>query len=124
MEGAAPDPTGDRAGVVASRFSTRSLDDVIDAAKHFCRRSAGERQKQDAARIRAARDEPRHAMGQRGRFTRACSGDNQQGPVRMTGGGPLLLIQFGQNGIGFVGNRHWRGSSLEFHSIRPIAPPP
>src|ERR1700677_1192241 len=63
-------------------------------------------------------------MGQRGRFARTGSGDDQQGAVRMTGGGPLLLIQFGQNGVRFVGNRHWRGSSLQFLRIKPISPPP
>ncbi len=37
----------------------------------------------------------------------------------MTGGGPLLVIQLGQNGIGLVGNGHWRESTLQFLPIKP-----
>ena len=69
---------------------------ALGAAKHFARRTPGERQQKNAARFRALRNRPSHAMHERRGLAGSCSGDDQQGPVSKGCGLPLLRIQTGQ----------------------------
>jgi hypothetical protein len=57
------------------------------------RRAPRERQQQDAARIRSARDEHRHAVNQRLRLARPRAGDDQQRPIARRRRPPLGRVQ-------------------------------
>ena len=81
MERAAPEPADGIAN------------EVRRALEHFVRGLVREGHQQDAARLDAALDEPRDAVGERTRLARARGGNDEHGPVRRHHGGELFGIQ-------------------------------
>ena len=64
-------------------------DDAARAPGHLERRAARKREKEEALRIGAVRDEMRDAMRQRIGLARAGAGEDQERPLAMAGGRAL-----------------------------------
>ena len=79
----------------------RIADDPLDPSRHLRRRPAREGQEQDAARVGAADDQVRDAVGQRVGLARPGPGNDQERPVAVLGRAPLIgieLVEIGRHG--------------------------
>jgi hypothetical protein len=69
----------------------------LNTRPHFFGGLVGERHGEDAVRIRdAAADQMRDAMRNDARLARSCTGENQQGAVRVKNGFLLFWIETGE----------------------------
>ena len=65
----------------ATPWQIRTAGDAARATRHVLCRASAEREQKDSPRIGAIDHQLRETMRQRGRLTRACSGDDEQGLV-------------------------------------------